>query len=126
MLSGKIPKSFGHLNCEELYLSSNKLTGDASILLRENATMTSMILSWNRLDYDLSKIKFAKNLAFLDLSHNRIRRSIPKQITELDNLQLGYNLLCGMIPFGGKVQQLGARSFVHNLCLRGAPLPDCN
>ncbi|XP_010257389.1 PREDICTED: polygalacturonase inhibitor-like [Nelumbo nucifera] len=127
MLSGKIPKSLGQLDCESIDLSHNKLVGDAKMLFRENSSVKGLDLSRNRLDFDLSNVKFPKNLTFLDLSYNRIRGSIPQQVTELDlwRMDFSYNRLCGRIPVGGKVQQFGYETFTHNLCLCGTPLPEC-
>nr|DAD42251.1 TPA_asm: hypothetical protein HUJ06_000481 [Nelumbo nucifera] len=105
----------------------NKLTGDASMLLRPDSSVRWIVLSDNRLNFDMSKVRFPQNLTGLYLSHNRIRGSIPEEITKLELLQVfdvSYNRLCGRIPVGGNVQQLGNYSFVHNRCLCGPPLPD--
>ncbi|XP_010266660.2 PREDICTED: polygalacturonase inhibitor-like [Nelumbo nucifera] len=126
-LSGEIPSSLGQFNVSRIDLSYNNLVGDASILFRENATATSINLSNNQLDFDLSSVRFPRSLKSLDLSHNMIRGRIPKQITKLNlqSMDLSYNRLCGRIPVGGKVQKFGAKSFAYNLCLCGAPLPKC-
>ncbi|XP_010265817.1 PREDICTED: polygalacturonase inhibitor-like [Nelumbo nucifera] len=126
-LSGKIPKSLGKLNLDSIILLNNKFVGDASMFLRADAATTWINLSRNRLDFDLSKVGFPLNLTFLDLSHNRIRGSIPKQITELDSIlvmDFSNNRLCGKIPFGGKMQDQGEYPFLHNRCLCGPPLPN--
>nr|DAD29923.1 TPA_asm: hypothetical protein HUJ06_031391 [Nelumbo nucifera] len=124
-LAGEIPKSMGALNFTSIDLSHNKLVGDASVLFRENTAARSIYLYNNRLDFDLTKVWFPRNINYLDLSHNRIHGSIPNQVIELDlqSMDLSYNRLCGKIPFGGNVQQLGAKSFAHNQCLCGPPLP---
>ncbi|XP_019054312.1 PREDICTED: polygalacturonase inhibitor-like [Nelumbo nucifera] len=123
-LSGGIPTS---INVSSIDLSHNKLSGDASMLLRENGAAEWIYLSHNQLDFDLTKVKFPKNLKVLDLSHNQIHGNIPKQLInklDLESMDLSYNQLCGKIPFGGNVQKMGAKSFAHNRCLCGPPLPN--
>ncbi|XP_010265822.1 PREDICTED: polygalacturonase inhibitor-like [Nelumbo nucifera] len=123
-LSGQIPKALGELNFTGIDLSYNKLVGDASMLFKENGAALWIHLSNNQLDFDLSAVRFPKGLMVLDLSHNRIRGSIPEQITELNwqGLYLSDNRLCGNIPYGGNVQQQGEHAFIHNRCLCGPPL----
>ncbi|XP_019055341.1 PREDICTED: polygalacturonase inhibitor-like [Nelumbo nucifera] len=126
-LSGTIPKSLAGLKFDTLFLSHNKLIGDASTILMENDNAWAYDLSYNQLDFDLSNVRFPNRVTELDLSHNRIRGSIPKQMTELllAKLDLSYNQLCGEIPIGGKLQQFRPNSFKNNKCLCGPPLPKC-
>nr|DAD29927.1 TPA_asm: hypothetical protein HUJ06_031395 [Nelumbo nucifera] len=127
-LRGEIPKSLGKLHFRVIDVSDNKLTGDPSVLFKENSTSRAIMLSDNHLEFDLSKVRFPKELNVLEMAHNRIRGKIPKQITKLNalrKLDLSYNRLCGKIPFGGKMQQFPAQSFAHNLCLCGPPLSKC-
>ncbi|XP_010265956.1 PREDICTED: polygalacturonase inhibitor-like [Nelumbo nucifera] len=127
LLSGEVPASLAEFNYVSIDLSYNKLVGDVSVLLRENGAAQNVYLSNNLFDFDLSKVRFPKNLSFLKLSHNRIRGSIPEQITELPSLQVfdvSYNRLCGRIPVGGNVQNIAVGYFIHNKCLCGPPLPN--
>nr|DAD29926.1 TPA_asm: hypothetical protein HUJ06_031394 [Nelumbo nucifera] len=106
----------------------NRLTGDPSVLFKENSTARAIMLSNNFLSFDLSKVRFPKKLDVLEMTHNRIWGRIPQQITKLDalsRLDLSYNRLCGKIPFGGMMRQLPAESFSHNRCLCGPLLPTC-
>ncbi|MCL7044662.1 hypothetical protein MKW94_010648 [Papaver nudicaule] len=122
-LTGSIPESFGKLPAGvSLLLSRNKLTvGDASMLFNPNHSLTTRIdLSRNRFSFDLTKVKFPKNLNWLDISHNKIYGGIPEEIKGLENLQtlkMGYNRLCGKIPTGGIMKRFKRTSFYHNKCL---------
>ncbi|XP_010265823.1 PREDICTED: polygalacturonase inhibitor-like [Nelumbo nucifera] len=125
-LFGEIPRSLGQLDYMTIDLSYNRLVGDASLLFKENGAAQYIYLSNNDFDFDLSKVRFPQNLTFLVLTHNKVRGSIPEQVTELDSLLLfdvSYNRLCGKIPVGGNIQKLGIFSFLHNRCLCGPPLP---
>ncbi|XP_026439445.1 polygalacturonase inhibitor 1-like, partial [Papaver somniferum] len=94
-LTGPIPKSFGALAYPYIDLSRNKLTGDASMLIKPNHDFTTFIdLSRNQFEFDLSKVKFPKNLNWFDISHNKIFGAIPDEIKNLESLnqlKLGYN-----------------------------------
>nr|ADQ38901.1 polygalacturonase-inhibitor protein [Musa AAB Group] len=74
-LSGKIPASFGNMNFGSIDLSRNRLEGDASLLFWSKKTTTSVVLSRNMLEFDLSKVQFPKSLVWLDLNHNKIFRN---------------------------------------------------
>ncbi|XP_042510568.1 polygalacturonase inhibitor-like [Macadamia integrifolia] len=127
-LSGEIPKSLGDVDFNTIDLSRNMLQGDASMLFKANGSTEGIDLSRNHmLEFDLSKVEFAKNLQHLDISHNKIYGSIPEAITGLDlqYLNVSYNRLCGKIPQGGKVQNFDSYSFYHNKCLCGSPLTAC-
>ncbi|KAF8398453.1 hypothetical protein HHK36_017381 [Tetracentron sinense] len=126
-LSGEIPKSFGNISFGTIDLSRNKLVGDASMLFNPNGSTQMIDVSRNLLEFDLSKARFPKSLTNLDLSHNKIRGSLPAELTGL-NLQLlnvSYNRLCGEIPSGGKLQDFDYTSYFHNRCLCGPPLANC-
>ncbi|KAI3969989.1 hypothetical protein MKW92_014111 [Papaver armeniacum] len=120
-LTGPIPKSLGALNIHYVDLSRNKLVGDASMLFNPNHGLTSHIdLSRNQFEFDLSKVKFPKDLNWLDISHNKIFGGIPEEIKSLDNLyklKVGYNKLCGKIPAGGIMQRFKSTSFfITSVC----------
>ncbi|KAI3876692.1 hypothetical protein MKX03_034201 [Papaver bracteatum] len=128
-LTGPIPKSFGALGYRQIDLSRNKLTGDASILFNPNqSSITSIDLSRNQFEFDLTNVKFPKDLNTLDISHNKIFGGIPEEIKDLEGLEMlktGYNMLCGKIPTGGNMHRFKSTSFFHNKCLCGPPLTSC-
>ena len=78
--------------------------------------------------FDISKVKVAKTVNFLDLNHNSLTGSIPDQWTQLDlqTFNVSYNRLCGRIPQGGDLQRFDVYAYLHNKCLCDAPLPSCN
>ncbi|KAL0842887.1 hypothetical protein Bca101_016132 [Brassica carinata] len=127
-LSGSIPKSLGNADFNTIDLSRNKLEGDASMLFGAKKTAWHIDLSRNMFQFDISKVKVAKTVNFLDLNHNSLTGSIPVQWTELDlgTFNVSYNRLCGRIPQGGELQSFDAYAYLHNKCLCGAPLPSCN
>ncbi|KAI3840249.1 hypothetical protein MKX03_021664 [Papaver bracteatum] len=120
-LTGRVPKSLGTLN-GWIDLSRNKLIGDASFLINPNHTYID--LSWNEFKFDLSKVKFPKDLIWFDISHNKIFGGIPDEIKNLGLIQLNvsYNRLCGKIPTGVIMKRFESTSFFHNKCLCGSPL----
>ncbi|KAK7826232.1 polygalacturonase inhibitor [Quercus suber] len=91
---------------------------------------TTVHRSWtclrNLLEFNLSKVVFAKSLNTLDLNHN-IYGSIPVEITalKLQFFNVSYNRLCVQIPIGGKLQNFDYLTYFHNQCLSGAPLASC-
>ncbi|KAJ4878296.1 Polygalacturonase inhibitor 1 [Raphanus sativus] len=127
-LSGSIPKSLGNLDFNTIDLSRNKLEGDASMLFGAKKKTWHIDLSRNMFQFDISKVKVAKTVRFLDLNHNSLTGSIPDQWTQLDlqTFNVSYNRLCGRIPQGGDLQSFDAYAYLHNKCLCGAPLPSCN
>lgn len=126
-LSGPIPKSLGQAGFSWLNISSNHLTGDASFLFGKDKKALLIELENNAFSFDLSKVEFPSGLKTLDLSHNMIYGSLPKQLASLPLLQfdVSYNRLCGPIPSGKWVTRFGADAFGHNKCLCGAPLAPC-
>ncbi|KAI3985181.1 hypothetical protein MKX01_015115 [Papaver californicum] len=128
-LTGPIPKSLGDLEYRAINLSRNKLIGDASILFNPNHNLTTFIdLSRNQFEFDLTNIKFPKDLNWLDISHNKIFGGIPEEIKGLEYLymlKVGYNRLCGKIPTGGNMERFKSTYFIHNKCLCGSPLMSC-
>ncbi|GAV63925.1 LRR_1 domain-containing protein/LRRNT_2 domain-containing protein, partial [Cephalotus follicularis] len=94
-LTGEIPASLGDLDFNIIDFSSNKLTGDASFLFGAKKTTIWVILSRNKLGFNLSEVEFASTLTNVDLNHNMIYGSIPEAVTALP-LQLwnvSYNRL---------------------------------
>ncbi|KAI3840247.1 hypothetical protein MKX03_021662 [Papaver bracteatum] len=121
-LTGRVPKYLGTLN-GAIDLSRNKLIGDASFLINPNHTYID--LSRNEFEFDLSKVKFPKDLNIFDISHNKIFGGIPDEIKNLESLytlKVGYNRLCGKIPTGGIMKRFKSTSFYNNKCLCGSPL----
>ncbi|KAL8495944.1 hypothetical protein ACS0TY_019895 [Phlomoides rotata] len=131
MLSGKLPPSFANVNFNQIDVSSNSLSGDASLFFGNRVTRT-LVISRNKFEFDFSKVRFREELAELDISHNNIYGSIPPRITKavrLQSLNVSYNRLCGKIPTGWKLREgsesLVNTSFIHNKCLCGIPLDPC-
>lgn len=128
-LSGQIPQPLKKIKFNNINLSGNRLTGDASFLFGTLQTTQYIDISRNELEFDLSSVKFPRKLKLLNISHNRITGRIPKQITKLfalSDLDVSYNQLCGPIPSRGSMSHLYLSAFDHNKCLCGAPLPPCN
>ncbi|KAL7158170.1 hypothetical protein ABFS83_02G124300 [Erythranthe nasuta] len=120
-LTGQIPESFD--------ISSNTLSGDASVFFGEGKATDTIVISRNHFEFDLSKVGFMDFLITLDISHNKIYGNIPKHITDavfLQQLNVSYNRLCGEIPTGWKLRYRkdgwDNSSFFHNRCLCGVPL----
>ncbi|EAZ43294.1 hypothetical protein OsJ_27890 [Oryza sativa Japonica Group] len=89
--------------------------------------MAKIDLSWNRLEFDMTKVRFPHHLNYLDLSHNSIKGRVAKSLKDI-NLKfcnVSYNELCGEIPTGRYMAYHGADCYVHNKCLCGSPLPPC-
>uniref|UniRef100_A0A0D3H208 Leucine-rich repeat-containing N-terminal plant-type domain-containing protein n=1 Tax=Oryza barthii TaxID=65489 RepID=A0A0D3H208_9ORYZ len=87
--------------------------------------MAKIDLSWNRLEFDMTKVRFPHHLNYLDLSHNSIKGRVAKSLKDI-NLKfcnVSYNELCGEIPTGRYMAYHGADCYVHNKCLCGSPLP---
>ncbi|KAF6141853.1 hypothetical protein GIB67_003224 [Kingdonia uniflora] len=123
-LDGSIPKSLGDMNFLRIDLSRNKLVGDASMLFNPDMSTYEIDISWNLFDFDLSTVKFQRGLDILDLSHNRIRGSIPKQLGEqvfpMYLFNVSYNRLCGEIPTQSNTRSgFDKSAYVHNRCLCG-------
>ncbi|KAI3876693.1 hypothetical protein MKX03_034202 [Papaver bracteatum] len=127
-LTGPIPKSLGALDIASIDFSRNKLVGDASMLFNPNHDLARLIdLSWNQLEFDLTKVKFPKYIDYLDISRNKIFGGIPEEIKDLNlnHLNVEYNRLCGKIPTGGNMHRYDSSVFSHNKCLCGSPLKSC-
>ncbi|KAL5728341.1 hypothetical protein ACHQM5_001437 [Ranunculus cassubicifolius] len=124
-LTGTIPKSFANMHFVRIDLSRNKLVGDASFLF--NYGMTEILdISRNMLEFDFSKVKIpVKHVNTLDINHNKIYGSIPKDIAKtvfLSTFNVSYNNLCGKIPTGGRMDHFDESTYIHNKCLCGKPL----
>ncbi|KAF6141867.1 hypothetical protein GIB67_003238 [Kingdonia uniflora] len=119
-LTGTIPKSFGNVDFWNIDLSRNKLVGDASMLFKPNGTTNSIDISRNLFEFDLSLVRFPISLGQLDINHNRISGSIPKQLADVkvQNFNASYNRLCGEIP----LMHFDESAYIHNKCLCGPPL----
>jgi Leucine-rich repeat (LRR) protein len=124
-LTGPIPSSLARLNSSVVDLSHNWFEGDASMFFGFAKKTETIDLSWNMLAFDMGRLEFPKTLKHLDVSHNRVYGKLPEGVTNLEWLDVSYNRLCGEIPKGGIVQAMGKKSFSHNKCLCGSPLPSC-
>ena len=127
-LTGLIWPSLAQPNWGVVDISRNRLMGDASILFGSSKRATKIDISRNRFNFDLTNVSFPLNLRVLDLSHNLITGRIPAQINEvrgLERFSASYNQLCGEIPAGSVTARFGKASYVHHMCLCGAPLTPC-
>jgi hypothetical protein len=127
-LTGPIPRDDAQDEINTIELSHNRLTGDASHLFVPGRSIGEVDLSWNDLDFDLSKAVFPQELTYLDLSHNRIHGTVPASLGRLSTLQkldLSYNRLCGPLPRYHGVMKHGCQPYEHNQCLRGSPIETC-
>ncbi|KFK23620.1 hypothetical protein AALP_AAs71127U000100 [Arabis alpina] len=122
-LSGKIPESWAKYNFNAVDLSGNEFTGDGSMFFGRNKTTIRVNLSRNMFQFELSKVKFAKTIVSLDLSHNGIFGEFPRELTKLrlEHFNVSYNHLSGKIPSGGVLQTFEPSVYSHNICLCGAP-----
>lgn len=128
-LTGPIPRDDAQDEINTVDLSHNRLTGDASHLFVPGRPIGVVDLSWNDLDFDLSKAVFPPELTYLDLSHNRIHGTVPQSLGRLSTLQkldLSYNRLCGPLPKFHGVMKHGCQAYEHNQCPRGAPIETCH
>ena len=112
------------MDFQAVVLKGNGFTGDGSMFFGGNKRTVQVDLSRNLFEFDLSKIKFGKSLAMLDLSHNRIFGTLPRELTQLrlERFNISYNRLCGKIPRGGQLQTFKSYEFAENRCLCGSPL----
>ena len=124
MLTGQIPEDYAYGDIDTIDLSHNQLTGDPSFLFGTAKPMTKIDLSWNELEFDMTKVRFPYHLTYLDLSHNHIKGGVSKFLKDikLGHFNVSYNDLCGKIPTGRFMIYHGADSYVHK-CLCGTPLP---
>ncbi|KAI3683064.1 hypothetical protein L1987_83563 [Smallanthus sonchifolius] len=133
MLSGNIPTSLGNMKIYSIDVSRNNLSGDPSMLFGSSKGTTEIDISRNNFAFDLSRVSFmVDSLVTLDISHNKIYGEIPSQILEaymLQSLNVSYNRLCGAIPSAWKLKYRSEgfdnSSFLHNKCLCGPPLAQC-
>lgn len=131
-LSGPLPASLSNVNFSSVDISRNNLSGDASVFFGKGNITSSIDISRNGFQFDLSKVSFMESLDVVDISHNKIYGAIPQQITDavfLQFLNVSYNRLCGEIPTGWKLRYRSEpwddSSFLHNRCLCGIPLDPC-
>ncbi|KAF6141858.1 hypothetical protein GIB67_003229 [Kingdonia uniflora] len=123
-LTGSIPKSLGNFNFGLIDLSRIKLVGDASMLFNLDRPTSKIDISWNLFDFDPSIVRFQKGLDILDLSHNRIRGSIPKQLGQdvfpMSLFNVSYNQSCGEIPTQTNTRiGFDESAYIHNRCSCG-------
>uniref|UniRef100_A0A0E0M2T6 Leucine-rich repeat-containing N-terminal plant-type domain-containing protein n=1 Tax=Oryza punctata TaxID=4537 RepID=A0A0E0M2T6_ORYPU len=102
-LTGEIPSCYGGDDVDTVDLSHNRLTGDPSpFLFGITRPATKINLSWNKLAFDMTEVRFPHHLRFLDLSHNRITGKVAKSLMDvrLEHFNVSDNELCGEIPAG--------------------------
>lgn len=124
-LSGTIPRSLAQADLLGLDVSGNQFTGDVSFILG-GTRLNDFIIRQNHFKFDFTNVRLSQNLGIIDIAHNEIYGSIPKEIGQLPVLQtidFSYNQLCGPIP--SSLKQFNSSAFAHNKCLCGAPLPPC-
>jgi hypothetical protein len=82
-LTGEIPADGGGGDVDTFDLSRNQLTGDPSPFLFGITRPAAKIdLSWNRLEFDMTGVRFPHHLRFLDLSHNRVTGRVAKSLMD--------------------------------------------
>lgn len=124
-LSGMIPRSLGKANLSGLDVSGNRFTGDASFMFTGDR-LGDISLRQNQFKFDFTNVNLPQGLRTIDIAHNQIYGSIPRNIGQLPVLQsvdFSYNQLCGQIPTG--LKQFDPSRFANNKCLCGVPLPPC-
>ncbi|CAL4992572.1 unnamed protein product [Urochloa decumbens] len=97
-ISGTLPKCMEIMSMEQLYLSSNKLTGHIPRLPR---SLISLYISNNSLSGPLPSNFGTPNIEFLVLFSNYITGQLPGSICDLQSLVILYlhnNLLGGELP----------------------------
>lgn len=126
-LTGEVPAGYADGDMDTLDLSHNQLAGDPSFLFGATKPFRKIDLSWNRLAFDMTGVRFPYHLNYLDLSHNRIRGRVSKSLKDVNvlHLDVSYNQLCGEIPAGRYMAYHQADSYANNKCLCGTPLPPC-
>ncbi|KMT12738.1 hypothetical protein BVRB_4g088340 [Beta vulgaris subsp. vulgaris] len=127
-LTGPVPKWLGRGNLSFLYLSHNKLTGDASFLFEKtNTNILNLRVEYNLLKFDFTNVELAPSLLGMNISHNMIYGSLPKRfgVLQPDEVDVSYNQLCGPIPNGRRFKRVNPNIFAHNKCLCGGPFPGC-
>ncbi|KAK9664567.1 hypothetical protein RND81_14G052300 [Saponaria officinalis] len=128
-ITGPLPTNLGRVNITAINLSNNRFTGDASFMFGNQKTvLTSINLSNNQFKFDFSNTGLPPGLKNLDISHNMIYGSLPKNIGQLplQTIDVSFNQLCGQIPTGRRLKRFSANKFSNNKCLCGLPLPACN
>ncbi|XP_066333293.1 receptor-like protein EIX1 [Miscanthus floridulus] len=128
-LNGTLPADMGSMSLQELYLSSNKLTGEIPEEIVVLDALVNLNLSRNHLTGVIpKKIGEMRSLQSLDLSRNMLSGEIPatlSNLTFLCYLELSYNDLTGRIPSGVQLDTLYAEypsMYIGNIGLCGHPL----
>jgi hypothetical protein len=126
-LTGEIPEVYADGDIDTIDLSHNQLTGDPSFLFDITKAMKKIDLSWNKLEFDMTKVRFPYRLNYLDINHNHIKGGVSKSLKDINLLHfnVSYNELCGEIPTGMYMVYHQTDSYVNNKCLCGTPLPHC-
>jgi Leucine-rich repeat (LRR) protein len=121
ILSGKIPKSIGHLQrLEELHLNNNNMSGELLSTLSNCTNLITVYLKINHFSGELTKFNFSNlpNLRTLDLYLNDFNNTVPDSIYSCSNLialQLSSNKLDGQLsPRIGDLKSLSFLSLDTN------------
>ena len=104
-ISGEIQRSWGpESKLEDLYLAENKLSGEIPSELGDMEDLSGLWLGHNRLVWEIPPaLGELDNLEILSLAHNRLTGEIPAELAErpdMDELYLPGNYLSGCIPNG--------------------------
>jgi hypothetical protein len=121
ILLGPIPSSLGKLKkLERLSVPKNTLSGSIPVALGNLTQLTKLLLSVN--DFSGPIPSSLKNcpLEVLDLSHNSLSGSIPKELFFISTLSfsmnLAYNSLSGTLPSEvGNLKNLNEIDFSNNM-----------
>lgn len=101
-LSGEIPRGIARLGrLQQLELYDNFLTGKLPLGFGNLTSLVNFDASHNRLEGDLSEIRFLTSLASLQLFENQLTGEIPEELGEFKNLtelSLYSNRLTGSLP----------------------------
>ncbi|KAL6842760.1 hypothetical protein ACP4OV_027604 [Aristida adscensionis] len=127
-ISGVIPESIARLtNLATVILRNTRLSGLIPSSIGNLSNLNSIDVSYSNLEGPIPASLGNLKLFLLDLSHNRLNGSIPKEILEVSSfssfLNMSYNFLSGPLP-----PEVGKLANLNGLILSGnqlnGPIPD--